>query len=335
MESEKSTENKLDMHIGVLNTPKIKGPSQMTNSEIRTFFDNLLYPIVEGFINTFEKIDYEVVQSGNSDAFPSAEFVALGKSLKTVLDEITGKSEIEKERVFESAKIQIASSVREAYLKILKELELKVNSLEEKCLRIGKVLDSQKLFFSPTLIHFAKDLLILEEPNIEPIEFLSVFLLRADVKSKMIESWRNYMGFSKREKILEYIWNRFENEDFIGATLAGLTQFEGIARERVNLSTQYARSGKVLSLLKKDISVFEDNFIIRLIGPQRMINFIQNELFEQTDKVHNLDMSLNRHAILHGDETDYYKRKDVAVKIILLLDNIILLDTFFLKKKPQ
>lgn len=113
---------------------------------------------------------------------------------------------------------------------------------------------------------------------------------------------------------MEYVWNRFENEDFIGSALAGLTQFEGIARERVNLSTQYAKSEKVLSLLKKDISVFEDNFISRLIGPQRMINFIQNELFEQTDKVHNLDISLNRHAILHGGDIDYYKRKDVVVK---------------------
>lgn len=240
--------------------------------------------------------------------------------------------------------ISFIDNKSEIYLRYAEVISMFINDLRDADLWIP----------SRFVESVAKDLLELKIENIRS-EFLPNLIFELSDEQAIHSIKKTILNndlFQDRKDIIEKIFLQFESKKYYSVISLGLTQIDYLVYELVkslggNIDKGYTNKIVIEELLKylediknhttinKFMPIFEDfSEGFRIIQFISLTNYLRLRIFRYVDFLNGSanEDELHRHSILHG-KTSKYGSYSNSLRIILLLDDLLFIKTFYIDKK--
>lgn len=215
---------------------------------------------------------------------------------------------------------EFSKSATKMFETIAKAIDQYIDELDKFYLLLAEAAwppPSNYLPFAKKAHQLARDYLNGTKPTIEKIDKIMIDWHSDETVQKMLENWREVSWLSQRWHIIELAIQAHLRGEYVLSIPVLLAQVEGIIANNHNYSGWM--SGKEWQ--RQFESLLHEALVLK--GKNNaMRNFVTEILLANFVHGNSIPTSPNRHAILHGADTQYGTKAN-SLKLILLIENLI------------
>lgn len=179
-------------------------------------------------------------------------------------------------------------------------------------------LHREDLWLSPffTVLSFSDLYDLFCNDNRSVLEIYSDYFSNRTNLDTLLDHWKEYPIYQDRLPILSAILHAHFNKTFELSIPVACTQIEGIFKDHFKLPIGQQIKPQVEKMLK-DLGGKKD-----WIGEESVLNALIEAVFQSTGNFPDdlRGVYPNRHEILHGTDTQYFKNPFFSIRLILILD---------------
>ncbi len=208
---------------------------------------------------------------------------------------------------------------------LLEKINLKLEHLKVNASELGKLLAQDQVFFIPFIDSASNVAQLLKESQKSKKSILEIYddlFSTKESLSKILDTWCKNPFLKERRKILKSCLDAHFCKDYPLSIPVFYIQIESLCKYLLGVSDQNIKYTELKSSLKTAYASDrnENDILDQYYSEEYAIDFLVNQIFQHESTYKQESVYPNRHFILHGKDTNYYRKPFASLRCILILD---------------